>query len=128
MKSFVQAFFALAIMVTAWVAMPNAALADKVPECTQSDTRSMSPEAMQEWWDKRSPDQQTYIRDLPCDERYIPMVCIFLFEPDLKGCTNKGVAEFRANRSCEAKGLDILSQEMLDCKTEFKKTFKAPFA
>jgi hypothetical protein len=83
---------------------------------------------MQEWWDKRSPDQQTYIRDLPCDERYIPMVCIFLFEPDLKGCTNKGVAEFRANRSCEAKGLDILSQEMLDCKTEFKKTFKAPFA
>lgn len=128
MKSFVQAFFALAIMATAWVAMPNAALADKAPECMQSSTRSIPPERMQEWWDKRTPQQQTYIRDLPCDERYIPMVCIFLFDPDLKGCTNKGVAEYRANQACEAKGFDLLSQEMVDCKDNFKKSFKVPFS
>lgn len=128
MKSFVQAFFAMALMLTGWLALPSAALADNAPECMQSDTRSLTPERLQEWWDKRSPEQQKYIRDLPCEERYIPMVCIFLFDPDLKGCTNKGVAESRANRECQAKGLDILSEEMLACKNTYKKTFKYPFS
>lgn len=128
MKSFVKAFYALALMVVAWTAVPTAAHADKVPECTQSTTRNIPADRMQEWWDKRNPEQQKYIRDLPCDERYIPMICIFLFDPDLKGCTNKGVAEFRASASCQAKGMDLLSQEMLDCKTEYKKSFKVPFS
>jgi hypothetical protein len=111
-----------------WMVMPSAAHADKAPDCMQSDTRGLPEGRLQEWWDKRTPEQQTYIRELPCNERYIPMVCITLFDPDLKGCTNKGVAEYRANKACEAKGFDILSQEMLDCKTEFKKTFKVPFS
>lgn len=112
----------------AWTAMPEAALAEKAPDCMQSTTRKIPDSRMQEWWDKRTPEQQKYIRELPCDERYIPMVCIFLFEPDLKGCTNKGVAEMRASAACQAKGLDLLSQEMADCKTEYKKTFKQPFS
>ena len=129
MKSFVQAFFAFALGVTIWTAIPvEAARADTMPECLQSSTRKIPDASMQEWWDKRKPDQQNYIRNLPCDERYIPMVCIFLFDPDLKGCTNKGVAEYRANKACEAKGLDILSEEMLDCKNDFKKSFKVPFS
>ncbi|MGB3811008.1 MAG: hypothetical protein WA943_13025 [Parvibaculum sp.] len=128
MKSFVQAFFALAFGLIAWTALPSSALADKAPDCMQSDTRKLSDERLQEWWDKRTPEQQTYIRDLPCKERYIPMVCIFLFDRDLKGCTNNGVAEFRANAACQAKGYDLMSEEMADCKETFKKTFKKPFA
>ncbi|MCE9649245.1 MAG: hypothetical protein K8R18_06425 [Parvibaculum sp.] len=128
MKSLVQAFFALAVGLAVWTALPAPALADKAPECMQSDTRKIPDERMQEWWDKRTPEQQTYIRDLPCKERYIPMVCIFLFDPDLKGCTNKGVAESRANAVCQAKGYDLMSQELLDCKNNYKKTFKMPFS
>lgn len=128
MRSFVQAFFALAMGLAMWTMLPTAALADKAPDCLQSDTRKIPDERMQEWWNKRTPEQQTYIRDLPCNERYIPMVCIFLFDPDLKGCTNRGVAESRANASCQAKGYDLMSQELADCKDTFKKTFKKPFS
>tara|TARA_R110000868_G_scaffold144396_3_gene363489 strand:+ start:14590 stop:14973 length:384 start_codon:yes stop_codon:yes gene_type:complete len=127
MKSFVQAFFALALMLTGWLALPTAAQAGKAPECMQSDTRSLTPERLQEWWDKRNPEQQKYISELPCEERYLPMICIFLFNPDLKGCTNDSVAEYRANKACQAKGLDLLSEEMLACKNDFKKSFKTPF-
>lgn len=128
MNRFVGACLAAGAGVFAWTAMPGAALAEKKPECMQSATRKIPDARMQEWWDKRTPEQQKYIRELPCDERYIPMVCIFLFEPDLKDCTNKRVAEMRANASCQAKGLDLMSQEMADCKTEYKKTFKPPFS
>ena len=127
MKRFVQAFFVLAVSVTVWTAMPSAAKADQHPDCMQSDSRALPAGRTQEWWDKRTPEQQKYIRTLPCKERYIPMVCIFLFDPDLKGCVNKGVAEYRANAACEAKGYDLMSEEMLDCKNKFKKTFKNPF-
>jgi len=81
MKSFVQAFFAFGLMFVAWMALPGAAHADTAPDCMQSDTRHMADGKLQEWWDKRTPEQQKYIRELPCKERYIPMVCIFLFEP-----------------------------------------------
>lgn len=127
MKRLVQAFFTLAIGITVWTALPTAAHADKHPDCMQSPSRGLPEGRTQEWWDKRTPEQQKYIRELPCDERYIPMVCIFLFDPDLKGCVNNGVAEFRANASCQAKGYDLMSEEMLDCKNKFKKTFKKPF-
>ena len=128
MKWFVQACLAFGFGVFAWTAMPTAALADKAPECMQSDTRRIPEERMQEWWDKRTPEQQKYIRELPCKERYIPMVCIFLFDPDLKGCTNKGVAESRASAACQAKGYDLMSQEFADCKSDYKKNFKPPFS
>lgn len=128
MKSFVQAFFVLGFGLTAWTAMPTAAHADKAPDCLQSASRGVSDQSLQEWWNRRTPEQKTYIAGLPCDERYIPMTCIFLYDPDLKGCTNKGVAEFRANAACQAKGYDLMSQEQLDCKNKFKKTFKPPFS
>ena len=82
---------------------------------------------MQAWWDRRTPEEQKYIGQLPCDDRYIPMTCIFLFDPDIKGCTNKGVADRRANAACQAKGYDLMSQEMADCKEAYKKNFKPPF-
>lgn len=72
-------------------------------------------------------EQKKYIRELPCQERYIPMVCIFLWEPDLRGCTNKGVAEYRANKSCEEQGYALLSEEHVACKERYKKTFVPPF-
>jgi hypothetical protein len=79
------------------------------------------------WWSRRSAEQQRVVLALPCEERFVPLVCIFLYEPDLIGCTNKGIAEYRANKYCQAKCYDLLSQEMADCKQQFKKTFKRPF-
>jgi hypothetical protein len=79
------------------------------------------------WWDRRTAAQHKIILALPCEERYIPMVCIFLYAPDLTDCTNKGVAESRAPAACQKKGFDLMSQELADCKEEFKKTFKPPF-
>lgn len=127
MKFFVQAVLALGFGLIAWMAVPQAAHADKAPDCMESSTRHLPEGRMQEWWDKRTPEQQKYIRELPCDERYIPMTCIFLFDPDLKECTNKGVTEFRASRSCEGKGMDIMSEEFAACKETYKKANAQPF-
>jgi hypothetical protein len=80
------------------------------------------------WWHRRTPQQQRIVLALPCEERFVPIVCIFLYDPDLVDCSNKGLAEYRANKACEAKGYDLLSQEMSDCKQNFKKTFKQPFS
>lgn len=80
------------------------------------------------WWHRRSPEQQRIVLALPCEERFVPIVCIFLYDPNLVECSNKGLAEYRANKACEATGLDLLSQEMADCKAKFKKTFKQPFS
>lgn len=98
---------------------------DAIANCLQSE-RTTSKEGTMAWWNRRTPEQQKTILSLPCEERYIPMVCVFLFDPDFVGCTNKGVAEKRATAACQAKGYDLMSQELADCKTEFKKTFKAP--
>lgn len=127
MKFFVQAVLGLGFGVMAWTSFPQAAHADKAPDCMQSDTRGLPEGRLQEWWDKRSPEQQKYIRELPCKERYIPMTCIALFDPDLKECTNKGVIESRASRSCEGKGMDIMSEEFAACKEKYKKTAAQPF-
>jgi hypothetical protein len=94
--------------------------------CLMSD-RVKNREGAQGWWDRRTDAQHKIILALPCEERYIPMVCIYLFEPDLADCTNKGVAEKRATAFCQAKGFDLMSQELADCKGKFKKTFKPPF-
>src|SRR5882757_847001 len=86
-----------------------------VINCLMSD-RVKNREGAQGWWDRRTDAQHKIILALPCEERYIPMVCIYLFEPDLADCTNKGVAEKRATAFCQAKGLDLMSQELADCK------------
>jgi hypothetical protein len=97
-----------------------------VVNCLMS-SRVQNREGAQGWWDRRTEAQRKIILALPCSERYIPMVCIFLYDPDLTDCTNKGVAESRATAACQAKGYDLMSQELADCKAEFKKTFKPPF-
>lgn len=79
------------------------------------------------WWDRRSPLEQKLIAALPCDERFVPIVCVFLYNPDLTKCTNDGLAEYHANKTCQAKGIDLLSQDMSDCKEKYKKTYKPPF-
>lgn len=100
--------------------------AQGVPECIDSD-KTGNPDATASWWGRRSAEEKKYISELPCEERYIPMVCIFLYDPDLRGCTNKGVAEYRADKVCTKKGFELLSEEHAACKDDFKKTFTPPF-
>lgn len=73
------------------------------------------------WWGRRSSEEKKILLSVSCEERYIPAVCIFLYDPDLKGCTAKGVAEYRAERACAAKGFEILTQELVDCKDDWKR-------
>ena len=83
-------------------------------------------EAAIAWWNRRSELEQRLVLSVPCVERFAPIICIFLYNPDLKGCTEKGLAEYRANKSCQDRGMDLLSQEMSDCKDEFKRNYKPP--
>ncbi|MEQ8378415.1 hypothetical protein [Parvibaculum sp.] len=100
---------------------------DPIPDCINSETNGTRPADGIAWWGRRSTEQKKYIRELPCNERYIPMVCIFLWDPDLRGCTNKGVAEYRADKECTKQGYELLSAEHVACKERFKKTFVPPF-
>ena len=118
------AFCASALMVPA--AAADQGLEDYL-KCPMS-SEIKNKEGAMGWWHRRSPEQQRIVLALPCEERFVPIVCIFLYNPDLVECSNKGLAEYRANKACEAKGLDLLSQEMADCKETFKKTFKNPFS
>lgn len=95
-------------------------------KCPMSD-QIKNKDAAIGWWNRRSESEQRIILAIPCVERFVPIVCIFLYDPDLVQCTNKGLAEYRANKACQETGLDLLSQEMADCKATFKKTFKQPF-
>lgn len=95
-------------------------------KCPMSD-QITNKDAAIAWWNRRSDTEQRLVLALPCIERFVPIVCIFLYDPNLVQCTNNGVAEYRANKACQEKGLDLLSQEMADCKATFKKTFKLPF-
>jgi hypothetical protein len=127
MKILVQFCLALGLAVTGLsLAGAGEARAQGVPECIDSD-KSGNPQATAAWWNRRTPEQQKYIRELPCNERYIPMVCVFLWDPDLRGCTNNGVAEYRADKACTAEGYELLSAEHAACKERFKKTFVPPF-
>lgn len=73
------------------------------------------------WWGRRSADEKKVLLSVSCEERYIPAVCIFLYDPNLKDCTARGVAEYRAERACAAKGFKILTQEFVDCKEDWKR-------
>lgn len=131
MKLLVQACLLLGLgtLVMTAMAQPSSAQvgSDIIPDCINSDTNGTRPADGIAWWNRRTEEQKKYIRELPCQERYIPMVCIFLWEPDLRGCTNKGVAEYRANKSCEEQGYALLSEEHVACKERYKKTFVPPF-
>lgn len=130
MKYFVQFCLAVGLSVVLFsFAAPQPAQAQGVPECIDTDDSARdNPQATEQWWSRRTAEEKKYISELPCEERFIPMVCIFLYEPDLRACTNKGVAEFRADRACAKKGFDMLSEEHVACKDEFKQTFAPPFA
>lgn len=107
--------------------MPAAALGtvEDYLACPMSDQIKDKPAAIA-WWNRRSETEQRLVLSVPCEERFVPIVCIFLYDPDLKNCTRNGLAEYHANKSCQAKGLDLLSQEMADCKADYKKTYRAP--
>ena len=100
--------------------------AQAVPECIDSE-KTGNPQATAAWWSRRSAEEKKYISELPCEQRFIPMVCIFLWEPDLRGCTNKGVAEYKADRACTAEGHALLFEAHASCKDRFKKSFTPPF-
>lgn len=95
-------------------------------KCPMSD-QIKNKDAAIGWWNRRSESQQRIVLAIPCVERFVPIICIFLYDPNLVQCTNNGLAEYRANKACQEKGLDLLSQEMEDCKATFKKAFKPPF-
>jgi hypothetical protein len=122
--SALAALFAVGLQQNRAKAADNA---DAVASCLTSE-RVKSLEGARAWWKRRTPEEQRVVLAVPCDERYIPLTCIFLYEPDLIGCTNKGVAEKRATAACQAKGLELLSPAMTDCTEKFKKTFKAPLS
>ena len=127
MKLLVQFCLALGLAVVGFsLAGMGEARAQGVPECIDSE-KSGNPQATAAWWSRRSAEEKKYISELPCNERYIPMICIFLWEPDLRDCTNRRVAEYRADKACSEKGYELLSEEHAACKEEFKKTFVPPF-
>lgn len=113
-----------ALAVSTLFAAP--AVADTIPECLDSKTTGNETNA-QAWWDRRSAEEQSYMRDLPCEKRYIVAVCIFLYDPDIKACTNKGVARFDAARHCAAQGHEILSQADATCQADYVARAKPRF-
>jgi hypothetical protein len=96
-------------------------------KCPMSEEIRSEEEAIG-WWNRRSEHQQRVVLSLPCEERFVPIVCIFLYDPDLDKCTSDGLSEYRANKSCQAQGHELLSQSLEDCKQEFKKTNKPPLS
>ena len=126
MKFVVQFCLLLGLAVFGMGLAAAPAEAQAVPECIDSE-KTGNPQATAAWWSRRSAEEKKYISELPCEQRCIPMVCIFLWEPDLRGCTNKGVAEYRASKSCEEQGYALLSEEHVACKERYKKTFVPPF-
>lgn len=126
MKYVVQFCLLLGLAVFGLGLAAEPAQAQAVPECIDSD-KTGNPQATATWWSRRSAEEKKYISELPCEQRFIPMVCIFLWDPDLRGCTNKGVAEYKADRACTAEGHALLSEAHASCKDRFKKSFTPPF-
>lgn len=118
--------WALSLPVAATPAFALGTVEDYL-KCPMSEEIRSEEEAIA-WWNRRSEHQQRVVLALPCEERFVPIICIFLYDPDLNKCTNDGLAEYLANKSCQAKGHDLLTQGLEDCKTEFKKTYKPPFS
>ena len=117
---FLMAVLALPIS-TAYAAAPLEA------DTVSNPWACLAPQSAEElsnaraWWNRRTAEEQSIMLSLPCEERFMPAVCIFLFEPDLKSCTAKRVADYRANRVCDAKGLELLTQEFVDCTEDYKR-------
>lgn len=101
-------------------------LYNELRRCLDSATQG-NPAEGENWWNRRSAEQQKYMIELPCEEKHIVAVCVFLYDPDLTGCTNKGVARFRADRHCAAQGHEILSEERAACSREYVANFKPVF-
>ncbi|MEX0838727.1 MAG: hypothetical protein WD034_04275, partial [Parvibaculum sp.] len=82
MKYLVQICLALGIALTFTLLIaPERAQAQPVPDCIDSsDSRAQNTAA---WWGRRTAEEKHLITELECKERFIPMVCIFLWEPDL---------------------------------------------
>ncbi|MEQ9519751.1 MAG: hypothetical protein RLN89_09960 [Parvibaculum sp.] len=99
---------------------------EQVRVCTNNAKDANQTEGLN-WWNRRTPQQQRYMLELPCEEKYIVTICVFLYDPDLKGCTNKGVARYRADRHCAAQGFEILSEEKAACEKEYVANFKPVF-
>lgn len=130
MRNFVQTFMLLgagiiisALGATSATAQPTY---EEFRHCLDSPTQG-NRAAGDGWWSRRSAQEQRYMIELPCEEKYIVAICVFLYDPDLKGCTNKGVARFRADRHCAAQGHEILSEERAACSQEFVANFKPVF-
>lgn len=130
MRIFVQAFMLLGAVIV--ISMLGASTATAQPtyeefrHCLDSPTQG-NRAAGDGWWSRRSAQEQRYMIELPCEEKYIVAICVFLYDPDLKGCTNKGVARFRADRHCAAQGHEILSAERAACSQEYVANFKPVF-
>ncbi len=130
MRHFTQVFMLLgaALFLSSVVAQPAAAATtyEEFRHCLDSPTQG-NPAAGDGWWSRRSAEEQRYLIELPCEEKYIVAICVFLYDPDLKGCTNKGVARFRADRHCAEQGHEILSEERAACTQEYVANFKPVF-
>ncbi len=130
MRHFAQAFVLLgaAIFFAPFTAISAAAepTYEEFRHCLDSPTQG-NRAAGDGWWSRRSAQEQRYMIELPCEEKYIVAICVFLYDPDLKGCTNKGVARFRADRYCAAQGHEILSEERAACSQEYVANFKPVF-
>lgn len=130
MRTFSQIFMLLAAIVLLASAIGSPAAAeptyDEFRHCLDSPTQG-NRAAGDGWWSRRSAQEQRYMIELPCEEKYIVAICVFLYDPDLKGCTNKGVARFRADRHCAAEGHEILSEERAACTQEYVAKFKPVF-
>lgn len=89
--------------------------------------RRSSPGKAEAWWNRRSPEEQKLLIALPCGEKYIAATCMFLYDPNLKKCTDQGVARKRASASCAAKGLALLSPEAAACEAKYVENFKPDY-
>ena len=119
MKLFVSTFFCFGLAALMLGLPAGEARADTVPDCLEAETGPKVEGAGQAWWDRRTAQEQNMMRTLPCKERYIVAVCIFLQEPDLNACVNKGVSRKRAAVHCAQEGHEILSKEMAACESAF---------
>ena len=101
---------------------------EDLKDCLVSDTREGAEKGGPEWWSRRSEEEKRYLRELPCEEKYLATVCIFLFDPNLKECVNRSVGDRRANHYCSEQGHAILSPEMAQCEKNYlATTYKPPF-
>jgi|GEM_PF-906039 len=130
LRTIIQGCFVLFAVIFAGSLSNSATAADETYEqmraCLDSVTQG-DENAGQAWWDRRSAEQQRYMRELPCEEKYIVAVCVFLYDPDLKACTNRGVARFRGDRHCAVQGHEILSESKAACMRDYETNFQGVF-